>query len=226
MEIFSFFLMACFLYLKPKSLSFIFFGNSYNKMKQNQKNMAIRFAIPGKSVCVWKAGEKMFDFTDHLYDTIAIDGLSTWEDFCKYKPHRVKAVGTCTGEIMYVHKDGKRNKHRYWLWHCEKCSRSGIVRADTLRRWTLDGHKCKCRHQQQALYNRSITGSAGRFKHCKACNRDLPANGNYWYVSKRGYLSFECIQCIRKRRINNYDYKHWTGKMRAEQRDTNYWRVR
>jgi len=140
------------------------------------------------------------DYTNHFCDTIVIDGLATWDDFCRHKPHRVKPVITASGQKVFVHKAKQRDRHRYWLWHCIICNRTGLVRADTLTLWAKHGHKCKCRRHK--VY--AITKA---FKRCPDCGKSLPTTDTYWYIQKRGYLSHRCKRCQRAYSMRNYKYK-------------------
>ncbi len=137
----------------------------------------------------------MQDYTNHLYNTIVIDRLATWGDYCQAKPHAVKEIVTASGQRVYVHKASKRNKARYWHWQCGKCDRQGLVRADTLRLWARSDHQCQCVRAGQTMRKRIANRPA--FKVCPNCLRALPTTKSYWYVTKRGYLGHWCKRCIR-----------------------------
>lgn len=122
----------------------------------------------------------MTDYSNHLYDSIIILRLATFEEFCKYKPTRVKRITTVRGEI-YVLKSYARNRQRYWLWACGACKRRGIIRADTLGLWTDNDHQCRCRAR----------------KTCKVCNRTYAITKAHWYINKHGYADSYCKPCRR-----------------------------
>ncbi len=131
---------------------------------------------------------QIHDFKDHLCNTIVIDRLATWQEFCRFKPNRVEPVVTCTGCRVMVHKSNRRNKAHYWLHHCLKCGRRGIVRADTWLLWGKQDHKCPCqRRDKRGLY--------GTEKTCKYCGRIKPASELFFYKSRLGYLSSNCKVC-------------------------------
>ena len=142
----------------------------------------------------------MHDYTDHIYGSILIDRIANWAEFCQYRPNRVKSVATCTRERTYVHKSGRRDKHRYWLWHCVACGRTGLVRADTLGLWVKNDHKCKCRRERY-----------GATKTCKYCGRQKPASALFFYKSKTGYLSTNCKECSKILRDGRRDVGYTTG---------------
>ncbi len=145
----------------------------------------------------------MVDYTDHIYNTIIIDRIATWEDFCEHKPDRIKYVRTVSKPSVPVHRLLRRNRCRYWLYHCIACRRTGIVRVDTLKKWADSNHQCKCRKTYRPQDTR---------KTCKYCGTDKPLIKAFWYISKAGYADNYCKTCRRayrhKRYIKNAPWNH------------------
>ena len=137
-------------------------------------------------------------YTDHIYDTIVITGIATWEQFIEHRPHLVELVSTCTGP-KYVRKGVSWDKHRYWAWTCGACGKSGITRADVLKRWAISNHKCECKRRAKTY--ECVDAS----KRCPACGQEKPATKGYWYISKCGYLSHRCKECSKQCRKDRYN---------------------
>ncbi|KKK74882.1 hypothetical protein LCGC14_2879310, partial [marine sediment metagenome] len=62
----------------------------------------------------------MIDYSSHLYGSIVILKIASFEEFCRYKPTKVKKITTVRGDI-YVLKSWARNTTRYWLYKCVSC---------------------------------------------------------------------------------------------------------
>jgi len=147
----------------------------------------------------------MQDYTGKTIGTIIIQRLATFEDYCKYKPHRVKQIGTASGKAQFVYKSPAYRGRRYWLWLCVACKRTGIIRADVVKRWTENGHQCRCRSTGKPPKPYVYVGVD---KYCPRCCRTLPATKTFWYIAKRGYLSSLCKRCSRIYSIEHYKYRH------------------
>ncbi len=147
-----------------------------------------------------ESGDKMTDYSNHLYGSIVILRIANFEEFCRYKPTRVKKIRTVRGEI-YVLKSYARNRQRYWLWACGACKRRGIVRADTLGLWVDNGHQCKCR-------------ACKAHKVCRYCGSTKPIDKIHWYINKHGYADSYCIPCRKAYQQRRYDDKVLWGKVR------------
>lgn len=140
----------------------------------------------------------MIDFDGQIFGTIMITRVATFEDYCEHKPNRVKQIGTADGTARYVCKSKTRNRSRYWCWACAACKRTGVIRADTLKKWAENGHQCPCRRKQRrAGHKLEQHKGYGSFKLCKYLNHKLPATTAFFYQSKAGYLSTNCRACSR-----------------------------
>ena len=134
---------------------------------------------------------QIIDYTNHIFETIIIDRIATWDDFCKHKPHRIKSVVTASGNTVLVNKSNNRDKHRYWHWRCIACERSGIVRVDVLKRWIDNDHKCRCKRKRKPY------AATETHKVCGFCKRRKLLTTMFFYKSKAGYYSTNCKECSR-----------------------------
>lgn len=132
---------------------------------------------------------KMTDYTGRIFGSIIIRSLANFNDVCEHKPHRVEQVGTVNGKAEFVYKHPAYRGRRYWLWACVACKRSGMIRADIVKKWAENGHQCRCRDKQHKEYS--------SFKTCKYLNHKLPATRVFFYQTKAGYLSTNCRACSR-----------------------------
>jgi len=138
-----------------------------------------------------------FNYIGRSYDTIIVDRMATWAEFCEHKPNSIRLVKTDSGREVYVHKSANKSKQRYYRCHCTACGRVYIVRADVLRRWVKDEkpHQCKCSHTH-------MPKDYGPLKTCKHCGQGKPATTEFFYQSKSGYFASNCKTCAKIIRVD------------------------
>lgn len=156
----------------------------------------------------------MINYTGKIFGSIIVRGFATWAEFCKYKPNRVKQVGTIDGQAVFIHKSIQYNHARYWFYHCVACKRVGIIRADNLKRRIDDEYVCLCRRSPNTVKQRGIL--ATKMKQCTACSKRLLASPVNFYQDKRGYLDSKCKTCRKAYQKSRYVLRLTSHKITEE----------
>lgn len=129
------------------------------------------------------------------------------KDFCKFKPHLVKTVISCSGRKYKVRK--YPSHHRFWLWRCSVCGKTGIRRADNINSLRCKCQKTKKKRPRMPRAKKRIFTE----KICRICKKTLPLTIKYWYKSKTGYFSSYCKTCDCGRHVSDRQFSssiHYT----------------
>lgn len=148
----------------------------------------------------------MIDYTNRVLNSLLYRRQATFKELAQFKPHFAKTIRCNNGKIRLIRLNPTR--HKYWLYRCTLCGKTGITRTDR-----VDDFQCPCQKREQKKLRMPRTRKVQpKEKMCRICKKILPLTTKYYYRSKAGYFASYCKTCEKGRYVSDKGFgrPHYT----------------